>query len=129
MGYEKSQIYIIINDQGLSYIGSTIQGYKVRLGKHQSDFRGHMEDSRIYRAYRSSFDVLQHGEHNIYLIENYPCCNVKELETREVQWILKMNDLCILTNKKLPLLLTDEEIEASEALELPTDIKELLCID
>ena len=40
-----------------------------------------------------------------------------------------MNDLCILTNKKLPLLLTEEEIEASEALELPTDIKELLCID
>ena len=129
MGYEKSQIYMIINNQGLTYIGSTIQGYKVRLGKHQSDYRGYTEADRIHRAYRASFDVLEQGGYDIYLIENYPCCNVKELETREVQWILKMNDLCILTNKKLPLLLTDEEIEASEALELPTDIKELLCID
>ena len=129
MSYLTSQIYMIVNDNAVCYIGSTIQGIRQRLLKHQSDYRGHTEENRIYREYRSSFEVLKEGEHSIHLLETFACCNSRELLKRETQWLLKMQDYCNLVNIALPITLNDYEIQDSESLDIPIDIQELLTID
>ena len=94
MRYNNGIVYIILNDLGQCYVGSTIQSLKIRLQKHLSDHRGHTEPGRKFREYRSSFEVLSGTNYEIYPIEYFPCNNVNELETRETQWILKLINYC-----------------------------------
>ena len=128
MGYESGEIYIICNNYGICYVGSTIQGIRTRLGKHQSDFRGYTDIDRRFRNYRSSFEVIKNPS-DIYLLESYPCENQSELEIREAQWILRLKDLCCITNKKIPHILSDDKIYESEQINISTNIKELLFIN
>ena len=129
MSFLSSQIYMIVNDRAACYIGSTIQGIRQRLLKHESDYRGHTESNRKFRQYRSSFEVLKDGNYDIYLLETYDCCNSRQLLKREAQWLLKLQDHCDLVNLTLPISLDNQRLEASELLNIPINIKELLSID
>ena len=103
--YSDSIIYSIrCNTTGKQYIGSTIQGLKQRIGKHEGDFRGHYGYGNMKpRAWRSSFDVLENDNYEIYKVEDYPCDSSESLEIREAQHILKGRaEGFTITNKNLP---------------------------
>ncbi len=90
--YTKGKIYRLFNDDmlGLVYYGSTTQTLKKRLAIHKYDFN---------RGINITSSVLfQTDNFKIELVENYPCLNRKELETRE-RWYIENNE-CI--NKYIP---------------------------
>mgnify|MGYP003644604735 CR=1 FL=1 len=128
MRYNNGIVYIILNDLGQCYVGSTIQSLKIRLQKHLSDYRGHTDLGRKYRAYRSSFEVLSGTNFEIFPLEHFACSNVSELETRECQWIIKLLNYCNIVNINLPVNLADNEISDSENLIINENIKKLLFI-
>ena len=83
--YERGKIYKIVdNTNNNIYIGSTIQTLKERLRCHEKDL-----DS-------SSKSIIDNGDYDILLIENYPCESKKELEAREGFYI--RNNDCININ-------------------------------
>ena len=91
MGYENGCIYLIYSrNSKRGYVGSTIQGIKKRLGKHEVDYRGYWGLLNQPRGYRSSFDIFEDGEYDIYLLENYPCECKSDLEKREQEWLYKV---------------------------------------
>lgn len=82
------EVYSIKNSiNNKLYIGITIQGVKVRYGKHLSDSRG---DSRfpIHNAIRL------HGEDNFTVEVIEECRDIEHLKERETYWIdyYKSND-------------------------------------
>ena len=80
--YSRGKIYKIVdNTNGNIYIGSTIQILKERLRKHKN------------KQTCSSRLIINNGDYDIVLIENYPCESKKELEMRERYYIL--NNQCI----------------------------------
>ena len=102
--YSKAIIYVIeCSTTGNIYIGSTIQDMMLRMSKHETDFKGYYGYNTKFRAYRSSFDCMEHDTYNIYKVEDYPCDNVLELEQREALHILKAReDGLLCTNKQIP---------------------------
>ena len=101
MGYEKGCIYLIYSrNSKRGYVGSTIQGLKKRLGKHEVDYRGYWGLLNQPRGYRSSFDIFEDGEYDIYLLENYPCDCRSTLEQRETEWMYKLRENIEITNRK-----------------------------
>ena len=68
------------------YIGSTTRTYSSeRSGAHKGDYRIYQQGKR--RSNLSCFELLQHNDCKILLIENYPCDSKYELEARERYWI------------------------------------------
>ena len=68
------------------YIGSTTRTYlSERLGAHKFEYRKHQQGKHRFNL--SSFELLQHSDCKIVLIENYPCDSRYELEARERYWI------------------------------------------
>ena len=101
MEYENGCIYLIYSrNSKRGYVGSTIQGIKKRLGKHEVDYRGYWGLLNQPRGYRSSFDIFEDGEYDIYLLENYPCECRSDLEKREQEWLYKVKTDIEITNKK-----------------------------
>ena len=129
MRYNNGIVYIILNDVGQCYVGSTIQSLKIRLQKHMSDYRGHFDLGRKFRQYRSSFEVLSGTNYEIFPLEYFSCSNVSQLETREAQWIIKLLNYCNIQNINLPVNLSKSEIDDSENIIINENIKKLLYID
>ena len=89
------------------YIGSTTQGLKTRVSKHKTDYRGHTGLNPVFRNYRSSFEVLQNDNYDIYEIEKYPCESKHDLDYRETLHILRARE-CVDTdcvNIRLPIII------------------------
>ena len=85
--YNNGKIYKIVdNTNGNVYYGSTVRTLQERLAIHRcnNDCR-----SRV---------IIDNGNYNIILIENYTCNSKKELESREGYYI--RNNECI--NKNIP---------------------------
>lgn len=83
--YSKGKIYrLVCNVTGLEYIGHTTQPLSVRKGKHVVDFKRWKEGKQHYI---SSVKVMEHGDFDIFLIEDCPCDNVEQLRARERHWI------------------------------------------
>jgi len=79
--YINGKIYALISESAqVVYYGSTIQRLSQRRGEHSRDYRNHLFNDG-YKC--SSFDVLQHQDAKIILIEEFPCKSRLELETRE----------------------------------------------
>jgi hypothetical protein len=124
--YEKAQIYLIKApncDKG--YVGSTIQGLKIRLSKHETDYRGYLGINPKERNYRGSFEILCEQNYDIHLLENYPCENKKELEKREAMWITKLSATLEMTNKNMPSTLTISDITKMSELSIPDKLLSL----
>ena len=89
--YQNSKIYrIVCNITGKQYIGSTRQSLSKRLAKHRCDFkRGICITSR---------EIIENGNYDIILVENYSCNNKDELHKRE-RYFIEILD-CV--NKVIP---------------------------
>ena len=92
---------IICNVTGMVYYGSTIKSLKQRLTKHKSDYKQYLNGN--YR-YTTSFKIIENGDYNIYLVEDYRCLNKKQLESIERVYIenYKCINKCVVgrTNKE-----------------------------
>lgn len=92
VNYANSKIYkIICNKSGSMYIGSTTCKLCVRLSQHRKLFKeGLSGTSKL---------VLQNGDYNIFLLEDFPCERKEQLLARERYYIETLD--CV--NKKVPL--------------------------
>ena len=94
--YSKSKIYkIVCNITSETYYGSTCQSLAKRLGHHRSDFnRWKNGEGR----YVKSFDIIERGDYDYSLVQNYPCDSKEELHARERYYIENFD--CV--NKVIP---------------------------
>ena len=92
VNYANSKIYkLICNKTGSMYVGSTTCKLCIRLAQHRQLFKhGISGTSKL---------VLQNGDYNIFLIEDFPCQRKEQLLARERYYI----ELLDCVNKKVPL--------------------------
>ena len=97
--YSKGKIYkILCNVTGLTYYGSTCEPIlSRRLAKHKSNYKDYL-NKKDYSYFMTSYNVLENGNCNIVLMENYPCSSNDELTSRERYYI--ENYECV--NKIIP---------------------------
>ena len=75
MKYDNGKIYKLIdNTNGNIYIGSTTQPLYKRKSQHKTDAK---------RINCKSKSIIENGDYDIILIENYPCKSKEELLMRE----------------------------------------------
>ncbi len=81
MEFQNGKIYTIRSHQtDKYYIGSTNQQTLAqRLGKHRSGYNIYLNNNSNYL---SSYEILQHSDHYIELLELYPCNTKAELYRR-----------------------------------------------
>jgi hypothetical protein len=92
--YTKGKIYkIMCNETGEQYFGSTVQSLNKRIAEH-----------RAKKNECSSKQIIDRGNYQIILCENFACNNKEELLARERKWIDENE--CV--NKKSPILSEDE---------------------
>ena len=79
MKYDNGKIYKLSdNTNGNIYIGSTTQPLYKRKSQHKTDAK---------RINCKSKSIIENGDYDIILIENYPCKSKEELLTRERYYI------------------------------------------
>ena len=126
--YKKSEIYLIKSpNSNKGYVGHTIQGLKIRLSKHETDFRGYFGMNPKPRAYRGSFEILIEGEYDIHLLEKFPCDTKEEIEHREAMWIMKLSATLEMTNKNMPSRLGVQDLEKMSELVIPEKLFSIVC--
>lgn len=92
VNYKDAKIYLIKSSHtDKVYVGSTTYTLRQRLQSHFKDFRRH--------KYCTAQDILKYDDHEMVLIEEYPCEDVIELKTRERFFIENFNTI----NKIIPL--------------------------
>jgi hypothetical protein len=99
--YNLGKIYkIVCNVTDEIYIGSTCQPTVAhRLAKHVQCYKRF----KIGKSnYVTSYQIIEHGDYNIYLIENFPCNNKDELTKREGEIIKQMQNDFTVVNKNIP---------------------------
>ena len=96
--YQQAKIYKLISAQTQSiYIGSTT---KDLLSKRMSGHRYMFTKWQLNRGrYVTSFEILQHDDAQIVLLEDYPTHSIDNLRSRERYWI-EQTENCI--NRNLP---------------------------
>jgi hypothetical protein len=75
---------IVCNVTGLVYYGSTTLSLNRRLSIHKSDYKQYLNGNTNYKT---SFKILETGDYNIHLVEDYKCLNKKQLESIERVYI------------------------------------------
>ena len=96
--YHNSKIYKLISDHtDKIYIGSTVQPLHKRKSGHK---KGYIIFKNHNKNYVSSYDLIELGEIDIILIENFKCENKEELHARERYHIELKRELCV--NKHIP---------------------------
>ena len=97
--YNQGKIYkIVCNITGLTYYGSTCEPIlSRRLAKHRSNYKDYLNKAS-HSHYTTSYKVLENGNCDIILMENYPCNSNDELLSRERYYI--ENYECV--NKIIP---------------------------
>jgi hypothetical protein len=95
--YSLGKIYkLVSNETDDIYIGSTCQRLLcMRFGDHKKNYRQWLEGKNHYRT---SYEIVKQDSCQITLIENYPCKDKYELESRERYHI--ENTSCV--NKYIP---------------------------
>jgi hypothetical protein len=84
--YQKGKVYKIISPHSDKvYIGSTaVPVLAQRMTKHCQNYK-HWKDGK--RRYVSSFDIIEAGDAQIILIENFPYDTKDQLLARENHWM------------------------------------------
>jgi hypothetical protein len=95
--YQRGKIYKIVNDSlNLTYYGSTIEPTVARrLTHHKTNYK---EWKNGRPNYTTCFKLMEEGNFQIILLENYPCNSKDELHARE-RYYIENND-CV--NKIMP---------------------------
>ena len=96
VNYNLGKIYKIVdNTNDNIYIGSTCEPtLSRRLAKHVSNFNGY---KRGKDKFMTSFKILENGDYDIILIEDFPCDNKNQLFARERYWTDNIN--CVNKNR------------------------------
>ena len=95
--YSNSKIYRIIdNTNGQQYFGSTKVGLSQRMAQHNYSFKRWKCGKTNYT---SSYKILENGDYNIILVEEFPCENKEQLRRRE-RFHIESN-LCVNIRKPL----------------------------
>lgn len=97
INYENGKIYKTVSNYTEDiYIGSTCQTLTKRKQKH----KGHYKEWKSGKTHKktTSFDVIDKGDFDIILLEDYPCERKDQLHSRERYWI--ENNDCV--NKYIP---------------------------
>lgn len=82
--YQNSKIYkISCNKTGLCYYGATTRSINHRLSVHEWRFNNY---DRIKKRYTSSL-IIENGDYQIELVEEYPCNSYEEMTAREDYYI------------------------------------------
>jgi len=102
VNYQLGKIYkIVCNETGEQYIGSTVQKMLcTRLAHHVSKHNK-----------TTSRTIIDRGNYEICLIENYPCSSKDELHMRE-RFFIETLDNCV--NKYIPGRTETEKIEQTK---------------
>ena len=97
MNYANTKIYkIACNKTGLIYIGSTTKKYlSDRLAGHRRDYEFYQQG---IKGYITSFKILENGDYDIILLENFNCNDKNEQKARERFYIESID--CV--NKQHP---------------------------
>ena len=84
--YSNGKIYKIVDNTNANiYIGSTCEPTLARrLSKHVGDYKCWKNGKKNNK---SSFKIIENGDYDIVLIENFPCDKKDELHKRERYWI------------------------------------------
>jgi hypothetical protein len=98
MDYRQGKIYKVISpNSDMVYIGSTALTLKVRMSTHHGGYylwkNGIGGKNRVY-------ELMELGDTEIILVENFPCDTREELRTREGEVMLNTSNCC---NKNLPM--------------------------
>ena len=105
--YTKGKIYkIVCNATGKIYVGSTTQQLCVRIAGHRAGYKYFKEGKR---AFVTSFQIIEQGNYDMVLIENYPCQSKEDLHRRERHYIETLE--CV--NKIVPTRTQQEYVEAN----------------
>ena len=89
VNYARGKVYAIRSHKtDKIYIGSTCRPLANRMSDHRSSYR-RWKAAKLNKI--SSYEVLEHGDAYIELLESYPCGSKEELNRREGQLIRKMN--------------------------------------
>ena len=103
--YEDGKIYrIVCNITGEQYVGSTCETLCRRLAKHKVDYKRWKQGKQTYTT---SFQIIERGDYEIVLIEDYPCENKYELHRRERFHV----DFIECVNKLRPIVTKEERKE------------------
>ena len=96
--YKDGKIYKIVCDNtGLTYYGSTCEKHlSRRLSRHRNNYLYYLQNQE--NNFCTSFKVLEGGNYNIVLVENYPCESNELLKRRERFYI--ENNECV--NRNIP---------------------------
>ena len=97
--YSKGKIYKIVdNTSDMVYVGSTCEPTLARrLAGHVGNYKQYLKGDNKHH-FITSFQVLENGNYDIQLIENYPCACRDELHSREAHFIRLLD--CV--NKVVP---------------------------
>jgi len=104
--YQLGKMYKIVDNTNENvYVGSTCEPTLARrLAKHKSNYNVYLSGKGTYTT---SYIVLENGDYDIVLIENYPCNNKDELFARERYHIERIK--CV--NKLMPIRTKQEHCE------------------
>lgn len=106
--YQNGKIYkIVSNVSDKIYIGSTCQPLSKRLSRHRSLYKSYLKTKK---GFTTSFSVLEEGNYEIILVENFPCSNQEELRKRERHFIESLQ--CV--NKVIPSRSASEYYETNK---------------
>ena len=105
--YQQGKIYKIISPQtDKIYVGSTIRKTLAqRLTGHRRNYKQYLAGQFHYV---SSFEILQHPDYRIILIESYPCNSKDKLLAQEQKHIDQAVDSCVNKHKAFTGLTRDE---------------------
>ena len=97
VNYELGKIYkLVCNDTGMTYFGSTAQSTLAkRLGQHKDGYKKYKKGTY---GNCTSFKILENGNYDMILVEDYPCERKEQLIARE-RWYIENNECC---NKEIP---------------------------
>jgi hypothetical protein len=89
--YSQGKIYKIISSQCDDvYYGSCATPLNIRLNTHIGKYNMYLKGNQHYVT---SFKIIEKGNYEIVLVEDYPCENEIELEMREAEYI--KNNECV----------------------------------
>jgi hypothetical protein len=105
VNYQQGKIYkIVCNITGKVYVGSTCLKFLCqRLANHVALYNLYLKGKKNYMA---SYDIIEKGNYEIFLLESCPCETKDELLMRERHYIENME--CINIIKK-PIITNDDE--------------------
>ena len=85
MRYTNGKIYkLVSNVTGDVYYGSTTQKLSYRLAEHKRNYKRYLKGKY---GYTTSYKIIETGDYDIHLVENYSCLCKKQLESIERVYI------------------------------------------